>query len=391
MAAETTTIEFAWEADVYTLKSVGGKVQLIIEDQVAHPDVSAAKIGDDASLTILGSSMGKLDLSAMGDVSALAQKLKDWFPPGVVKHGHSMAEFDELKASGITVGKFSAEWCGPCKQVAPIIDRLSLEYPDVTFVHMDEAEAKDLFQREGVGCYPTFHVYVDGVKQSNKTVEGGNWKKVEDHIKALGAEKVEVGGTERPENEEVLLICEQDRFKVEKTEAGVALYVNGDMVAPPGKCPRVEIDEEKNTCTIGRNSGKLDLGDGLDVTVLAGQMKSLFPTEVKHINSTEEFNETVASGVTVAKFSAKWCGPCKAIAGAYHDMSNKLKGKVKFLHIDVDEQKELSKRHGVEAMPTFHIFKDGVKQPAMMVRGAKIQQVLMNLMQSGVDISAMMN
>ena len=41
----------------------------------------------------------------------------------------NVAEFIQ---SPITILQFSAEWCGPCKMLGPVIDQLSEENTDVT-------------------------------------------------------------------------------------------------------------------------------------------------------------------------------------------------------------------------------------------------------------------
>ena len=37
-------------------------------------------------------------------------------------------ETDVLKAEGLTLVDFWAEWCGPCKMIAPILDEVAEEY-----------------------------------------------------------------------------------------------------------------------------------------------------------------------------------------------------------------------------------------------------------------------
>jgi len=382
-------LEFEMEADVFTLRRKKNAVQLVISDQVAAPDVTA-KILEDGCLEIMGRNLGKVDQDASGDVAALTQKLQKWFPHGVVKHIEKAEEFDDLNTSGIVVGKFSATWCGPCKMVAPAISKLSLEYPDVTFIHVDEAKCRSLVERENVKAYPTFLFWENGEKVGQK-VEGADAAKVEKMIVQLGALKNETTtSSEEILEEDVTLTCERDVFRIEKTSEGASLTVNGKVAFPPGKCPRIELNRESKKVTIGRGGGVFFSGGNIDVNEVADTLEAWFPTHVVHVHATEaekEFDGIIAKGITCAKFSAEWCGPCKAIAGWYHDISNKLNGEVKFLHIDVDDCKELSQREGVTAMPTFHFYIDGVKQTEKMVRGANKAQVQTNLSELGVNVS----
>ena len=62
----------------------------------------------------------------------------------------------------------------------------------------------------------------------------------------------------------------------------------------------------------------------------------------------------------VVKFSAEWCGPCKRIHPVYERLSNSEKyNSVCFLHIDVDEVRDICEKYDVEAMPTFILFQNG--------------------------------
>ena len=64
--------------------------------------------------------------------------------------------------------------------------------------------------------------------------------------------------------------------------------------------------------------------------------------------------------VTVKKFSAVWCGPCRALT----PVMNEIKGNysnVKFEEYDIDEYSDVTEEYGVRSVPTVIIVKDGIE------------------------------
>jgi len=57
---------------------------------------------------------------------------------------------------------FWAEWCGPCKQLAPRLEKLSEQYPDVKIVKVDVDDNPDVTQRFGVRSIPTLIFFKEG-------------------------------------------------------------------------------------------------------------------------------------------------------------------------------------------------------------------------------------
>jgi thioredoxin 1 len=58
---------------------------------------------------------------------------------------------------------FWAEWCGPCKMVAPVIDELAAEYKDKAgFAKINVDENPKLASQFGVMSIPTIMIFKDG-------------------------------------------------------------------------------------------------------------------------------------------------------------------------------------------------------------------------------------
>lgn len=79
-----------------------------------------------------------------------------------------------------------------------------------------------------------------------------------------------------------------------------------------------------------------------------------------------------ASEPVLVDFFAEWCGPCKAMAPALEQLAAEMKGKVKVVKLDVDQNPGVTSRYGIRAMPTLMLFKDG-KVAAQHV-GALVQK-----------------
>ena len=79
------------------------------------------------------------------------------------------------------------------------------------------------------------------------------------------------------------------------------------------------------------------------------------------ITSPAHFDHLLSSSqVVVADFYADWCGPCKAIAPIYEQLSHQLSrpNRITFTKINTDQQQQLAQAHGATALPTFMIFRN---------------------------------
>jgi thioredoxin 1 len=72
-------------------------------------------------------------------------------------------ETDVLQASGLVLVDFWAEWCGPCKMIAPVLADIAVEYEGkVTVGKLNIDENSDTPPKYGVRGIPTLLLFKDG-------------------------------------------------------------------------------------------------------------------------------------------------------------------------------------------------------------------------------------
>lgn len=74
---------------------------------------------------------------------------------------------EDLNLEGKILVKFGATWCGPCRQVAPILEDIAAD--GYSIYDVDSDQNSDLTIKYGVRSVPTFIVFEDGIETARKT------------------------------------------------------------------------------------------------------------------------------------------------------------------------------------------------------------------------------
>ena len=61
---------------------------------------------------------------------------------------------------------FYADWCGPCRQLAPVLEELARENPEARIVKVNVDDAPEIAQRYRVSSIPTILAFRDGKAQA---------------------------------------------------------------------------------------------------------------------------------------------------------------------------------------------------------------------------------
>ena len=84
--------------------------------------------------------------------------------------------------------------------------------------------------------------------------------------------------------------------------------------------------------------------------------------------NSSNFEQVISREIpTLVDFWAEWCGPCRSMHPVFTRLSKKFK-KIRFARLNIDENRDIATKLGIQSIPIFIMFKNG--QPVDRIVGA---------------------
>ena len=100
----------------------------------------------------------------------------------VITHGAQVDITKHLALGNVTVVDFYADWCGPCRQVSPILEQMAKTDPEIVLRKIDIVDWKTAVVRQySIHSIPQINVYNRGGRLVG-TVVGGDVEKVKRYV-----------------------------------------------------------------------------------------------------------------------------------------------------------------------------------------------------------------
>jgi thioredoxin 1 len=86
-----------------------------------------------------------------------------------IVHANDETFHNEVNSSKVVLVDFYADWCGPCKALAPILESIDEDRANVKIIKVNVDEAEKISRSYGVMSIPTLIVFKDG-KEISKNI-----------------------------------------------------------------------------------------------------------------------------------------------------------------------------------------------------------------------------
>jgi thioredoxin 1 len=80
----------------------------------------------------------------------------------VILYDENTKKLSEISSDSKVIAYFTASWCGPCRAIKPVFQKLAESNPSIRFVQIDVDENPDTAADADIRAVPTFKAYSGG-------------------------------------------------------------------------------------------------------------------------------------------------------------------------------------------------------------------------------------
>ena len=132
------------------------------QEQSALPDVTVASVSEGVGHVRL--------ISHSQEAATVGTAVPEPRLPGKVEHIDTNDFTQQVLESDVPVlVDFYADWCGPCRKLAPTLDRIARETPNAKVVKVNIDDSPQVAKRYGVRSIPTVMVFKNGTAVARHT------------------------------------------------------------------------------------------------------------------------------------------------------------------------------------------------------------------------------
>ena len=96
----------------------------------------------------------------------------------------TLEDFEKINNEYFVID-FGATWCGPCRMIGPIFEKLGKEYETISFYKVDIEKSQELSQKFNVTGLPTFLFFHNKELVKDLTLMGANQQKLKENLESL--------------------------------------------------------------------------------------------------------------------------------------------------------------------------------------------------------------
>ncbi len=119
------------------------------------------------------------------------------------------------------------------------------------------------------------------------------------------------------------------------------------------------------------------IGTAIEILMTMPKIEKDMETSKTVINlSGQSFEKVISNGIVLVDFWAEWCAPCRMQGPILNDVAVEVGDRALITKVNVDDNRQIAAKYGIQSIPSLYIFKDGVVVKKFV--GVQQRQVLVS-------------